>query len=730
MYNIIFILIQWRLNFLILVCVFLFPFLTFGQVTKEKSQIKIIGKYENETVFIRWAPSESWLFEYAQMTGYKLEKGLLNNTDFNKIAFSPIGDSNGVIMPFAKEGIEFKVDTSDRYQMAAVGVLFDKSADSILNLSSKSMPSPKEIVQRNAIFKNRQMTGLMSADMSFRAAQILGLGFKDTLVEKDKIYIYRLSVIDAVNNQKRDTVYLTVNTDQEEQRARVILNGEELEKLVKIKWPRIEYINQYSGFFVERSFDNVIFTPVNKLPYVRLSSSKDKEVIEAINDSAAYIDYISYFTYLDSVKFNYKPQYYRVLGIDAFGIKSIISDTIKLQGKDRTAPFQIYTIDKKVLNPKELQLQWQNPNSDLPELKGVQIEKGFRVDKDIVYQVISGEKWLSPTTLSWVDKNRIEAGSCYYRINLADTAGNIAYGLPTVFAIEDTIPPLNPEWVKAELDTSGLLKIWYPRSKSTDVDYYKFYYNNEEKTEYSVFEAKGTPDTVYYVRGFPVRTLNKHFFIKMLTVDFKGNMSLATPPIKVKIPDVIPPVTPTLQESELRNKILYAKYEKSGSNDVVHYLLQRSVDNREWATFETLSASKVNGLFIEINDTIKEHGVYHRVRVIAVDESQLLSAPSEYAEARVTGKDRSKPCKNATAKHDPNLNRIELNWTHEESNNTKYLIYRKFNEGKITYIGSSESIGLYIDRKITEKGKYSYILVSTTKGKGESTPVEISINIR
>jgi hypothetical protein len=710
--------------------VLLFPFFAFGQVNKDNELLKVIGKYHNGSVLIRWAPAESWLFEYGQISGYKLEKGELTDSEFSKIKFEPIGNREGIIRPFSKQGIEAKVDTSDKYQMAAVGVLFDKSADSILSLSSKKVPSPGEIVKRNAIFKNRQLTGLMSADMSFNAACILGLGFKDSLVEKDKFYIYRLSVINTVNDIKKDTLYLTINTVYNNDEATILLKGEELERLIKIKWPKIDYLKRYSGFFIERSLDKVNFNPVNKLPFVKLSSADDKIVLETLKDSAAYFDYISYFSYLDSVKANYKPQYYRVLGIDAFGIKSIISDTIKLQGIDRTAPFQIYSVDKKVLNQKELQLQWQNPNTDLTELKGIQVEKGFRVDKDIVFEVISGEKWLSPTTSTWIDKNRIEAGTCYYRINVSDTAGNIGYGLPGVFAIEDTIAPLNPEWLKAELDTSGLLKIWYPKSKSSDVDYYKFFYNNEEITEYSVFEAKGTPDTVYYVRDFPVRTLNKHFFIKMLTVDFKGNMSLATLPIKVKIPDVIPPVTPTLQESELRDKILYAKYEKSGSNDVLQYLLQRSVDNREWQTFETRPANKVSGLFVEINDTIKEHGVYHRVRVIAVDESYLYSNASEYAEGRLTGKDRSKPCKNATAKYDAKLNRVEINWMHDEASFTEFLLYRKVNNGKSFFLGKTKNLGFYIDRDIKEKGNYNYIIIAITNNKGEAIPSEISVDIK
>jgi hypothetical protein len=299
-----------------------------------------------------------------------------------------------------------------------------------------------------------------------------------------------------------------------------------------------------------------------------------------------------------------------------------------------------------------------------------------------------------------------------------------------MYAVEDLVPPLNPDTINADIDTSGVLTITYSKSKSRDTEYYLFYYAFEEKDEFIPFDSYGSQDTIYVLKNFPVRQLNKHIYIKMLTVDFAGNMSKPTAPIKVNIPDVIPPLTPTLQQSELRDKIIYAKYEKSGSNDVLQYLLQRSVDNREWQTFETRPANKVSGLFVEINDTIKEQGVYHRVRVIAVDESYLYSNASEYAEGRLTGKDRSKPCKNTTAKYDSKLNRVEINWMHDEASFTEFLLYRKVNNGKSFFLGKTKNLGLYIDRDIKEKGKYNYIIIAITNNKGEAIPSEISVDIK
>ena len=116
--------------------------------------------------------------------------------------------------------------------------------------------------------------------------------------------------------------------------------------------------------------------------------------------------------------------------------------------------------------------------------------------------------------------------------------------------------------------------------------------------------------------------------------------------------------------------------------------------------------------------------------MIAVDESYLYSNASEYAEGRLTGKDRSKSCKNAKGKHDSKLNRVEINWMHDEASFTEFLVYRKVNGGKSFFLGKTKNLGIYIDRDIKEKGNYNYIIIAITNNKGEAIPSEISVDVK
>jgi hypothetical protein len=714
-----------RCIFIIALLLFLFAQISRAQ-NEENKQFFVRNKFHEKGMMIRWAPAETWLFEMAQKSGYKLERALVEENAPSKWIFN----KSWVILPMEKKNLENKVDTSDKYQLIAASLLYGKKADSLRKAPLINPRDPNEIALRNSYQENRRFFGLLAADFSFTAAEMLGLGYKDMDVEEGKVYVYRLSPQKTPKGIKPDTLTFFASAIEDPARPKLKLSGKSLEKKVRILWEKEGESGYYSGFNIYKSSDGITFEKMNALPYKPLNSNTEDQTITQPTDSSNLIEKLFYHSYMDSLGVNYKQFYYTLEGIDAFGLKSIISDTVVIMGKDLTPPEAVVEIKTKKETDKTLRISWENPFKQSTDVAGIYVEKGIRDDENTFYNRISGDKLLPASSTAFADNNPISSNICYYRVNVVDTSGNVAYSIPQMYAVEDLEPPQNPERITGILDTTGILTITFARSKSRDAKRYMFYYAFEENDEFIPFDSYGTEDTSFVLTNFPIRQLNKYFFVKVITLDIAGNMSVPTAPIKVKIPDIIPPLTPTLQQTELRDKTLYAKYEKSGSNDVLHYLIQRSVDNRVWRTFETRPAKAVKGLFLEILDTVKEHGVYHRVRVIAVDESNLQSEPSEFTEGRVTGKDRSMPCKNLTVQYDSKLNRTELNWTHDESARTRYSIYRRVNNGKNIFLGNTESIGLFIDRKIEGKGSYTYIIVATTADKGDSNPLEASIVVQ
>lgn len=715
----------------VLSIIFLFTTLIlYAQETPEKElQLKMIAKYHEKSILIRWAPSETWLFEMGQTSGYKLERADFEGGNLNKNSFKSLGSNKGIILPYTRSAVETKLDTSNNNELIAAGILYGKQTDSLRRTPLRNANDPDEVATRSAALKNKRFFGLMAADYSFRAAEILGLAYRDTSVEAEKIYVYRISPVKTPKGIIPDTLYILATAYPSPIPERIKLSGESLESKVRVKWPKNDHTRSYSGFYLERSNDRKTFNKVNAYPYKPLTTNTEDEAISKKMDSLSVQDYRQFHSFADSIGVNYKKFHYRLVAIDPFGIQSIISDTIALFGRDLTPPDPIHSLKFADAPPgKPLKISWVNPNVNLKELKGLEIQVGLQSDGESEYVTLDAGKLISPSISEFSDQNPIQSGAVFYRVNAIDTAGNKALGIPSLYAISDTIPPLNPISFQAKVEESGRLTIWYPKSASQDAEKYMIYYAYGEKNEYAAFSSAGTRDT-FYTDTVNTRTLNKSIFLKVITIDRAGNMSKPSIPLKVKIPDLIPPLTPTLQKSELQGKICYARFEKSFSNDVDHYMIQRKIDQRDWKTFQQLKANQVKSDFIEVFDTLKGKNIYHRLRLIAVDESGLESEPSEYAEFRDFAQDQAAACKNFKAAYDKNLKQVKLTWVHPEQAYMIYKIYKKYDNGKLYFVARTNGITDYTDRDLREKGTITYVLTAESKNKGQSAPVETTVNI-
>lgn len=703
----------------------LLPLILSGQTENASEQFSALGGYYKNAILLRWAPKETWTFEMALKDGYRIERAEFSDLDYSKAQFKLLQ----IVLPFPKKGLENRVDTTDINQLIAAEIAHGKKGDSLRRTPIKNPTNPDEIVERNAHLQNRRFYGLVAADYSFRAAEILGLGYQDSTVEIGKMYLYRISIIKAPKGILPDTVYLSVASQENSDLIYLKLKGDNLENKVRIHWAKDEYSRTMTGFYINKSTDRKTFNRINNRPFKPLNSKAEDDKILQSSDSSLINQYFNYYSYSDSLKENYKPNYYTIEGIDVFGIVHSISDTIQLMGKDLTPPEPVYKLKTSITEEGLVRLDWEAPTYPINEKVEYYVERSAQTISGVEFDRISGLRNLSSGTKYFTDKSPITSKLCYYRVISVDTVGNESISAPWMYAIEDLTPPENPKKIRAVLDTTGTLTVNYSLSESSDAFQYLFYYAFKKEDEFIPFDSYGSIDSVFIYKNFPVRQLNKHFFIRVITIDRAGNMSLPSNAIFVEIPDVIPPLTPTLQKAELRDNVLFAQYEKCGSNDIKFYQLQRSIENKTWQTVKIIDGKNVTGNNIEIQDTISNHGVYHRIRLIAVDESQLQSLPSEYAEGRLLAKERSKPCSKSNVIFNKQLKQIELKWQHVEGTYTKYLIHRKINNGRTAFLGSTSGISYFIDRNISVKGQYTYILIAVTDSKGESNPTEISIEI-
>ena len=153
---------------------------------------------------------------------------------------------------------------------------------------------------------NRFSFVLLASDMNFEAATLAGLGYTDTNTEPNTVYLYRIKSADP--KLKVETGLKLVDTEKEETLPPPIdLFTSSEDHKITLSWDKDIYKSIYTAYDIEKSEDSLNFAKVNEgLPFINFSQEGQEN---------------SQMFFTDSVAENYKPYYYRVSGISAFGEK-------------------------------------------------------------------------------------------------------------------------------------------------------------------------------------------------------------------------------------------------------------------------------------------------------------------------------------------------------------------------------------------------------------------------
>lgn len=687
---------------------------------KQADNLVLIGQYRGGRVKLRWSPALNRLFEQGVKHGYKLERSVMGTNEFE-----PVNTDQGRILPVGKTVLQSVLDTNSEAQLIVAGVLYGDGADSLVRTPMRGKFNTDDIATRSNILDTRRFMVLMAADFDWKAALMAGLAFEDASVVKDMFYVYRLTNWKTPKGFEPDTVMVAVSTYEEISYPTAEVEVFGWEKKVTLIWPRGIHGSQFTGYYIERKTDGSSYSRRNKLPFSPLLSDVQEQTLQKIDTALAqFVKGNVYYT--DSVDSNYLRYRYRIIGLSPFGEEWVVAADLIGFGRDRTPPDQVSGVRLEKMANGFLKVSWAPAIDPNGSLKGYTVQKGLKVGTDTYYTEVT-ENLLAPGVTQFVDREPIINDYCYYRVNAIDTAGNRSFGIPKLYAIEDTIPPLNPERIQAVLDTSGTLRLQFSRSKSSDAEKYMVYYAYNQKDDFLPWSGDGLADTSWIVSNLNVKVLNRKLFVRLMTIDRAGNTSAPSPITEVVIPDIIPPLTPTLQSSELSDGLCKAVYEKSGSEDVSHYVVQRSVNSAMWSTFYEIGAEKVSGPYLKIQDTLKVTGVSHKLRVLAVDGAGLISTPSDEAVFIDRSMPKAKACVNFKATHEPQLQWVRLTWSHPKAVGTEFVLYRKTNGGKLHYLGRVKGVTEYNDRDIRAGDRYEYVILAKSATEAESAPSSSAI---
>lgn len=511
----------------------------------DENKVKVIAKYQGDSIVLRWAPTDAGWWYHGIKEGYRISRRTLDSE--RRIGHQVIVDE---IVPWTEQEMEnFFLDDTTKKEMIIPLQTIHRDWE-----NTEFRGSLVEIEEKKSLFQQRFQMDLLASDLHPFVATASGLRYVDRDIEPNTQYAYRIEFV-------RDTTQfdnVIAFTEYYDDRP-AIFEAQEEENAIKIRWEKSGKNKKYTSYYIERSEDGEQFERINDLPFTH-----------ALGENFASQPFN---LFVDSVD-NYKPFYYRIIGIDAFGDESTPSNIVLAKGQDRTPP----DVDKITTsldeNSGQVTIEWDH--QDMAELRQALIYKRDHFDKaKVIYQ---SESSFSKT----ISDESVQDGVSDYFLVLIDTAGNIGQSVKSTVYKKDNTPPLAPQGLKSDIDTSGLITLTWEQGPDRDIIGYFLYSADHKGKNFIKLNQEKHPLRVY-VDSVNPHQLTQYRYYKVAAIDKGGNIGPYSDVLEVRRPDKVPPAPALFYNYKVDTSGIFLGITPSSSRDVVRHILYRTREdgNRE-----------------------------------------------------------------------------------------------------------------------------------------------------
>ncbi len=655
--------------------------------TEEKKLIHMIGRYSNNKVLLRWGPSDKEMWRRVNREGWVLQRATVpDNLDGYK-NYDYEASFTRTILPLPKDDVAWET-------------LFDKDSISIggwISLYEKRPEVPggpvEQLLNQEKSEKKAFFVGMVSADRSHKTAIAMGLGWVDKTVKNDKSYIYKISL-------KSDSTvfgFVLVDCSEEYHKYRPIgLETQSKEHLVMVSWLRELNNHKFVSYYVEKSkHKNGPFVRLNKAPYVDVRPNEEKG-----NTGNIY--------FRDSVQQNYTPYYYRLIGLDAFGIESEPSEVMMGMGKDFTPPLAITGLTILAKEDSSVTISWKKGFRE-SDFKGYIVRRSH--DLEGPYLPLH-EKPLSFDTKVYMDRKVNPRAYNYYTVTVIDTAGNSAESLPRAAMFEDKAPPPTPTGLKGSIDTNGVVTISWDAIHDPTVIGYKVYSSNSPKHTFIMKSGDLITDTTY-TEKVALRTLSEIIIYKVAAVNRGFGYSELSEGLELKRYDIIPPNSGVFKNYEMGDSSVTLTWAISSSSDLDEQQIWRKDKSHDWKMIASLDKATS-----QFTDNTITFGVEYTYALKAKDDDGLVSSYSPFIGVSLSDHRPLAPVQDLKVDFDKQKGAINLSWNYPNASKYQYIIYKsRASEDILTYRRVSGK-NAYTDKRVKEDMSYKYaIRVISDEGK-------------
>jgi predicted phage tail protein len=300
----------------------------------------------------------------------------------------------------------------------------------------------------------------------------------------------------------------------------------------------------------------------------------------------------------------------------------------------------------------------------------------------------------------------------YYRVKALGKNGEAAFSFPTLFQLEDSIPPLSPTGLGGFIDTTGVVTLHWNNNAEEDLSGYRVFRSNFQNSEFSQVTSEPV-DTAEFIERISLQNLSREMYYKVQAIDTRFNPSQYSKVIKLLKPDIVPPVAPVIKTWKADNDKLLLNWAPSSSKDVAkHAVRMRHVaTNRVWTTVKTDQKN-------EHRFTGLQKGAYEFV--IEATDSSGNKSTSKSLKVNIAGGIR-KPITDIKATADRSEKKVILTWKYNDPETDKILVYRSQGEGNVSlYKSISGGSQQFVDDQLTIDTKYTYYVKVVFRNGEES----------
>ncbi len=658
-----------------------------AQGDSAKASIKLIGRYKNNAVELRWYPTSSTTWRITNKNGYLVERMELGKegATFKQIA---------IVKPYTTAEWNSRTDMQNDFVRATKEAIY----------SIPSMPKENEGFEKVLQYQNDEngifFTFMLSTNLNIQAAEAAGMKFTDKTIVAGTEYAYKVSINNTKNDEDAALVFIGNTITEKQGISPKGLRIEEGEGAVKLFWDYSFNRTQFSAYYIERSADGgKTFKPLNNTPLI--FTVKNAEEV----------------SYTDSVK-NYIPYQYRIKGITAFGENSEPCAAMAGMGKDKTPAVPASNV-RADGDRNKITVTWSLPNPS-KDVKGFFVARGTSLNGPFktLHTDIRGkdERFFVDTKPSPQEP--------YYIVYTLDTARNISNTFSVMASVYDSVAPKQPLALNGKIDSAGVVTINWKYGSDNDLHGYHVYRANGKNNVYHQLTGYPLNDSTF-TDTISMRSLTEEVYYKITAVDYNNNPSPYSEIAELKRPDIIAPSAPLiLSYNVVANKVTL-NWELSSSSDVVKHELRRKAADGKMTVLTSFTTNSLNTF---IDSTVTE-GADYSYELTAIDDAglQTPSTPLNITIAETTAK---AGVEKLDAKLDEKDKEVTLRWEYGPKGNFSFIVLKTTPDGITKPVRTIDSnTNTFIDSNIAS-GKYQYaikILYSNGSESGISKPVSIEV---